>query len=406
MTKTKHRGQAEAAGPFVIRRRRKAGQQLAGRVLYKQRRGGWSSDPEAAWKFDTEQAAKFVLRGNEGEVVAVEDLDGARPDGLARVPQAGRTAGQAECEPGVFDVAPTATAGAVVLSGKLNESDQELKRKCEDTIRGGLDYFVDVGRALVTIRDRRLYREEFATFDAYMKSEWGLSARHGHRLCDAAEVMQNLLPAPGSSDQLVTLPKTESQARELARLPAAEQRPAWEEARAQAPNGKVTASHVQEAVSKRIAKKSNSGNGSELDNMPKAPPYGPQKRERILVASSHALRAIRSLEDLCEPNHMFVLACTSARGEIESLEREIKRWCVNSPGAESKPTKQWVVCRVAMRGSTTSSGKVRYRGQHADWTLDPQKVTPFPTLQEAKARAKDDRVVLLDRAIRRFVHQL
>jgi hypothetical protein len=66
----------------------------------------------------------------------------------------------------------------------------------ETTIERGLKTFVEVGNALAEIRDSRLYRESYATFEDYCRERWGMSKRHAVS-CIAAAVNQNW-------DQLVT----------------------------------------------------------------------------------------------------------------------------------------------------------------------------------------------------------
>ena len=51
----------------------------------------------------------------------------------------------------------------------------------ETVIESGIRTFVDVGRALLEIRDSRLYRESYPTFDEYCRERWGfgrIRARH------------------------------------------------------------------------------------------------------------------------------------------------------------------------------------------------------------------------------------
>jgi len=50
--------------------------------------------------------------------------------------------------------------------------------------------FVAVGLALKAIRDRRLYRERYGTFEEYSARRWELSRRRGYELCAAAEVVE------------------------------------------------------------------------------------------------------------------------------------------------------------------------------------------------------------------------
>ena len=113
----------------------------------------------------------------------------------------------------------------------------------EETIRQGLNTFVDVGNALLEIRDKRLYRQEYSTFEEYFQTVWGMSKMHAYRLMDSAGVIDNL-----KSNQLVTFPTNESQARPLASLEPEEQVEAWKRVITSTPEGKITAAIVLKAA--------------------------------------------------------------------------------------------------------------------------------------------------------------
>ncbi|MEI6451832.1 MAG: hypothetical protein WCP98_18055, partial [Actinomycetes bacterium] len=63
----------------------------------------------------------------------------------------------------------------------------------EGIIERGLDTFVDVGEALAEIRDRQMYRETHATFEAYCRERWGWSRSYAYRHIEAAQAVA-LLP--------------------------------------------------------------------------------------------------------------------------------------------------------------------------------------------------------------------
>ena len=129
----------------------------------------------------------------------------------------------------------------------------ELARH-EAVIEAGLQTFVEVGSALLAIRDKRLHRATHHTFEDYCRERWSLTRSRAYRLMDAAQVVGNLSPigdTPGEveeSNQLVTFPQNEAQARPLASLEPDQQRAAWSEAVETAPNGKPTAKHVEEVA--------------------------------------------------------------------------------------------------------------------------------------------------------------
>lgn len=127
----------------------------------------------------------------------------------------------------------------------LTTSEQCELVLAEDKIRAGLDSFIQVGEALARVRDGRLYRETHATFASYCEEKWGLSRRHAYQLIDASEVVENLSAMAHTGIQI---PTNERQARPLARLDPEQQQEAWERAVETAPNGKVTARHVESVV--------------------------------------------------------------------------------------------------------------------------------------------------------------
>jgi len=61
------------------------------------------------------------------------------------------------------------------------------------------------------IRDNRLYRSDYATFEEYCRERWGWNRAHAYRQIDAAKVARTLSP-------IGDIPKNEAQARELVDL--------------------------------------------------------------------------------------------------------------------------------------------------------------------------------------------
>src|SRR6516165_4180442 len=83
----------------------------------------------------------------------------------------------------------------------------------EAIIETGMQTFIQVGNALLEIRNQRLYREQgFSRFEDYCRKRWNMSQPHAQRMIDASEVAHNLIP-------MGITPQNERQARELARLP-------------------------------------------------------------------------------------------------------------------------------------------------------------------------------------------
>jgi hypothetical protein len=119
------------------------------------------------------------------------------------------------------------------------EESRDLVR-LERVIDGGLQTFIEVGAALAEIRDRRLYRIEHKTFEAYCRDKWNFSRVHAHRLISASAVSE-MLPVGNK-------PTSERQARPLAKLPAEARPLAWSRAIEIADGGQPTAADVEAAV--------------------------------------------------------------------------------------------------------------------------------------------------------------
>jgi hypothetical protein len=132
-----------------------------------------------------------------------------------------------------------------IVPQPLTTHECSLLSAHEAQIERGLQTFYDVGTALLAIRDQRLYRATFATFEAYCRERWGMAASRARQLISAAEVVRDV-----GSVTIVTL-SHESQARPLAAVPPSERAEVWQEAVDTAPNGKVTAAHVQQVVDRR-----------------------------------------------------------------------------------------------------------------------------------------------------------
>jgi len=64
----------------------------------------------------------------------------------------------------------------------------------EEIIERGMKSFVEVGTALMQIRDERLYRETHGSFEGYCRDRWSFERAHAYRLIDASAVAIELSP--------------------------------------------------------------------------------------------------------------------------------------------------------------------------------------------------------------------
>lgn len=112
----------------------------------------------------------------------------------------------------------------------------------EARIERGIQTFVDVGLALAEIRERKLYRATHATFEDYCRERWGMSRPRAYQMIDAANTVHSL------STIVDILPLNEAQARPLTSLPPDVQPLVWQVAVETAPDGRLTARHVEDTV--------------------------------------------------------------------------------------------------------------------------------------------------------------
>lgn len=131
------------------------------------------------------------------------------------------------------------------MSGHLTIGEVSLSRSetialadCETRIERGMKTFLEVGMALSAIRENKLYRISYETFEEYCSERWGFTGRRGRQLIEAAEI-GTVVPI-----------ENEGQARALGKVPEAERADVWREA-VERTDGKPTAAAVREVHEER-----------------------------------------------------------------------------------------------------------------------------------------------------------
>ncbi|RCJ30475.1 hypothetical protein A6769_33360 [Nostoc punctiforme NIES-2108] len=125
--------------------------------------------------------------------------------------------------------------------------------------------FYLAGKALIELRDRKLYRNTHKTFEEYCRERFGFERRYPYRLMESTVVVDNLMkmcPNRTQNDLVVdtsasdssegqVLPINEYQLRPLIGLEPEVQREAWQQA-VEAAGGKVPSGRVVKDVVQRI----------------------------------------------------------------------------------------------------------------------------------------------------------
>ena len=130
----------------------------------------------------------------------------------------------------------------------LSRQEQQELAALESTIQRNLSSFYEMGIALMTIRDKRLYRDGFDTFEHYCRERWQFTRMRASQLIAASGVVENV-------NNCLQKPTTESQVRPLTKLEPEQQKEVWEKAVQTAPEGKITARHVQKIVNEAMETK-------------------------------------------------------------------------------------------------------------------------------------------------------
>jgi hypothetical protein len=81
------------------------------------------------------------------------------------------------------------------IADSIGLTTQEKSRlaELEGIVETHLEAFLAVGRALAEIRSRRLYRQDFATWQDYCARRWGFSYSHANELVRSTETAEGLL---------------------------------------------------------------------------------------------------------------------------------------------------------------------------------------------------------------------
>jgi hypothetical protein len=199
-------------------------------------------------------------------------------------------------------LASPATAGITPLTA----SERAELAALEEVIEAGQQSFVQVGLALASIRDGKLYRETHSTFEEYVKERFHVQRRRAYQLMDAAVVAGNVYH--GTQDA----PLNERQARALGKVKPDQQAAVLDKAKssAKAEGKPLTAKHIESAA-----------NGS------KTPFKYEDLRELVAVAipeESKVVLAYVTGEIAPDRDAILCAACT-----FESAARHLRHWAAD-----------------------------------------------------------------------------
>jgi len=124
---------------------------------------------------------------------------------------------------------------------KLTSIEESELVRLESIIEKGQQTFVEVGAALMEIKDSGLYKQH-GTFEQYCKERWGYARTTAYYLIQSCKVIENVQHVEQGS------PSSLRQTIPLSGLTPPQQQEAWKKAVDTAPEGKVTAKHVEKTA--------------------------------------------------------------------------------------------------------------------------------------------------------------
>ena len=238
------------------------------------------------------------------------------------------------------------------MADRLNIAERGDLQKHEATIEMGQKTFVQVGNALMAIRDGRLYRETHSSFEAYTADRWNYSRPRAYQLIEAAQVVTALPKPPRSQDgdKVSTVVDTERQARELGKVPEAK-RPEVLKKAAEATGGKPTASAIREAA-KEVEPKERTLKDAKGRAVPPKLRAAWEQCQQLDLWSRQLNALLREVKEFTEKPKC------GAYMDLVTFERDIRN-CKHA----LKFAKPYVVCHVCKGDGCTSCRKTGWMPQ-------------------------------------------
>ncbi len=213
--------------------------------------------------------------------------------------------------------------GKEIIAPPLTKVEQADYARLEGVVRQHLTGFILAGNALAEIRNRKLFRREFPTFEDYCQDVWEIGRPRAYQLMNGAEVIKNLSTIVDKTDDgdEPFLPTNEAQARPLTVLDPEEQVEVWKLVQ-NAVNGgkKLTAKLVEQIVSNYLTNQVQDAVGDSRSKLTKI-------RNKLLVSDEFS-ESYKSLLNVLQdefkngypPRQKREAMASMMRGVVEALE--------------------------------------------------------------------------------------
>ncbi len=155
----------------------------------------------------------------------------------------------------------------------LPVAEQQRRDELEAIIKTRLQAFVEFCLAMHEIKGKRLYRSTHNTWESYCEDNLGVSRQSGVNYANAGEVIELIQENVNSCLQngTIMIPQNEAQARPLTKYKKEPEKllEVWNKAVDAAPEGKVTAKIVKDAIT-NIVQEKEKGTIDKLDKQKEA----------------------------------------------------------------------------------------------------------------------------------------
>jgi hypothetical protein len=203
----------------------------------------------------------------------------------------------------------------ILVENNLTMNEKDEFSSLEGIIGREMGSFMAVGNSLLTIRDRRLYREGYKNFKEYCDQKWQMGRQYASRLITGSQIVANLSPRGDLCTPCEIMPINEAQVRPLTILEPAQQREVWEEAVktyvVDHPGKAPTYSHVKAAVKEY------------LGPPPATPPAPPKKKDPYTYAHNYVSMAMANLMRIRDDDPLKIEAMQRL---IDWAQEQITLW--------------------------------------------------------------------------------
>jgi hypothetical protein len=214
----------------------------------------------------------------------------------------------------------------------------------ELTVERNLTGFIQCGRALLNIREEKLYRERYATFAEYCRERFAIARSTADQLCRSTQVYQALETTLAGSNTPVPENVSELALRPISRLPGPElQAQTWRVASLVAPQGKIPSHTTTAKIARMIGE---AVEGVQPDRKEHRRPL-PQ-RLQMFTAPIQRLAKVDSFDvNVCllhvktpEQARAIALACSVVASRCARIEAQLSKKFPGIDSSDAHSTRQ------------------------------------------------------------------